>query len=136
MGRLLAIDYGEKRVGIAVSDPDKLIATGLETVSTPLIWDFLTDYLVKESVETFVVGKAKQMDNTPSESSQYIEPFVAELAKRFPDQRIERVDERFTSKIASQSIAFSVKKKSKRRNKGLIDCVSAILILQTFMSQN
>src|SRR5574344_2437532 len=127
MGRLLAIDYGEKRVGIAVSDPDKLIATGLQTVSTPLIWDFLTSYLSKEDVEAFVVGQAKQMDNTPSESAQYIEPFVAELAKRFPGQRVERVDERFTSKIASQSIAFSVKKKSKRRNKGLIDCVSAIL---------
>lgn len=135
MGRLLAIDYGQKRVGIAVTDPLQLIATGLKTVATDQVFAFLERYVQIEPVEGFVVGLAKQMNNMPSESSLYIEPFVEKLKKHFGSIPVYRVDERFTSVIASQTIAHSGLKKKSRQNKSLIDTVSAVVILQSYLAQ-
>ncbi len=133
MGRLLAIDYGTKRVGLAVTDYMQVIATKLATVSTIDIFPFLKDYMSREEVDAIVVGNPKQMDNTPSESAKAVNIFVDNLAKAFPDKDIYMVDERFTSKIASQTIAQSGLKKKKRQDKGLIDSIAAVLILQDFM---
>ena len=133
MGRLLAIDYGTKRVGLAVTDYMQVIATKLTTVSTIDIFPFLKDYMSREEVDAIVVGNPKQMDNTPSESAKAVNIFVDNLAKSFPDKDIYMVDERFTSKIASQTIAQSGLKKKKRQDKGLIDSIAAVLILQDFM---
>lgn len=129
----MAIDYGRKRTGLAVTDELKLIATGLTTVETPKLMEFLTNYVSREQVECFVVGEAKRMDNTPSESAQYIEPFVIKLKEKFPDIPVERIDERFTSKIAFQTMIDGGLKKKQRQNKALIDTVSAVIILQSYM---
>ncbi len=133
MGRILAIDYGQKRVGIAVTDVDQIIATSLTTVHSKDIISFLKDYLSKESVELFLVGEPKQMNNQPSESVKYIEPFVRLLVKEFPQIKVERVDERFTSKMAQRTILESGARKKDRQNKALIDTVSATIMLQTFL---
>lgn len=133
MGRILAIDYGKKRSGIAVTDELKIIATGLATVPTPELLDFLKDYLRTQQVECMVVGEPKQMDNTPSEASLYIEPFVKRLRNAFPEIRIARIDERFTSLLATRAIRESGARKKVRQDKALIDTVSATLILQSFM---
>lgn len=133
MGRIIAIDYGHRRVGLAVSDEGRLIATALTTVDAKNIFEYLDEYLKKEIVDEFVVGLAKQMDNTLSESSVYIEPFVEALIKRYPDKKVFRVDERFTSKIASQTILLSGAKKKQRRDKALVDTVSAVILLQSYM---
>ena len=133
MGRIIAIDYGQKRVGLAVSDEGRLIATALTTVDTTNIFEYLDEYLKKEIVDEFVVGLAKQMNNTLSESSVYIEPFVEALIKRYPDKKVFRVDERFTSKIASQTILLSGAKKKQRKDKALVDTVSAVILLQSYM---
>lgn len=133
MGRIIAIDYGHKRVGLAVSDEGRLIATALTTVDTKNIFEYLDEYLKKEIVDEFVVGLAKQMNNTLSESSVYIEPFVEALIKRYPDKKVFRVDERFTSKIASQTILLSGAKKKQRKDKALVDTVSAVILLQSYM---
>lgn len=134
MGRLLAIDYGRKRTGIAVSDPERIIATGLTTVATAEVMAFLEDYCRKEEVDVLVVGEAKQMDNSPSESARFIEPFVAALKKRFPEKKIARIDERFTSKMAFQAMIDGGLKKKQRQNKALIDTISAVIILQSYMN--
>ena len=136
MGRILAIDYGRKRCGIAVTDVERIIATGLTTVEAHRLLDFLKDYCQKEPVDVFVVGEPKQMDNTPSESAQYIEPFLARLAQQFPDKEIARVDERFTSKIAFRAMIDGGLKKKQRQNKALVDTVSATLILQDYMTMH
>lgn len=133
LGRILAIDYGRKRVGIAVTDPLQLIATGLCTVSASEIEKFLKDYFAKESVERIVVGLPKQMDNTNSESMVYIKPFLARLAKLFPQMPVEAYDERFTSKLAQRAIIDAGVKKMDRRDKSLVDMVSATIILQSYM---
>ncbi len=133
MGRILAIDYGQKRVGIAVTDELKIIANGLTTVPSAEIFDFLKTYLSKETVELFLVGEPKQMDNTPSESSKYIEPFVRKLAQTFPNIPIKRVDERFTSKMAFQSMIDMGLKKKDRQNKATIDKISATIMLQSYL---
>ncbi len=133
MARILAIDYGKKRTGIAVTDDLQIIANPLTTVETPKLMAFLKDYFSKENVECIVVGEPKQMDNTPSESAKFIEPFVKQLSKAFPDKKIARMDERFTSKIASQAILASGLHKKQRQNKALVDTVSATLILQSYM---
>ena len=129
----MAIDYGHKRVGLAVSDQQRIIATSLTTVLTKNLFEFLDSYLVNEQVDEFVVGLAKQMNNTLSESSVYIEPFVEELAKKYPDKKIIRIDERFSSKIATQTILQSGAKKKQRQNKALVDTVSAVILLQSYM---
>lgn len=133
MGRFLAVDYGQRRIGLAVSDTMHMIATHLETVPQTDIYNYLKDYVGKEDVELIVVGNPKQMDNTPSESMVYVKEFLENIVKLFPQMPIYMVDERYTSKIASHSIAHSGLKKKKRQEKGLIDSVSAVLILQDFM---
>jgi len=133
MGRMLAIDYGEKRVGLAVSDCSQVIATKLTTVSTMEIFPFLENYLKNEEVDLIVVGNPKQMDNTPSQSAKSVRIFVDNLSNTFPDMDIYMIDERYTSKIASQTIAKSELKKKKKQEKGLIDTIAAVLILQDFM---
>jgi|SRR5690606_7953687 len=131
--RIMAFDYGTKRIGIAVTDPMQLIATSLTTVHPEEIWNFLATYLQQEEVETFVVGKPLQMDGTASQSAQHIVGFMRKLKKTYPNIPIVEIDERFTSKMASQVIAQSGKSKSKRQEKGLVDTVSATIILQTYM---
>ncbi len=133
MGRIMAIDYGIKRTGLAVTDPLGIIASGLDTVETPKLMSYLENYTRRETVDRFVVGDARHMDNTPSESARYIEPFVVALKAKFPDIPVDRVDERFTSKMAFQSMIDSGMSKKKRRDKAIIDTVSAVLILQSFM---
>jgi len=133
MGRILAIDYGQKRVGIAVTDEMQIIATSLTTVPAHEIISFLKDYLGKNKVETIVIGEPRQMNNTPSESVKFIDPFVKRLGKEFPDIKLERVDERFTSLIATQTIRNSGLKKKDRQDKSLVDAVSATIILQSFL---
>ena len=131
--RIMAFDYGTKRIGLAVSDSLQIIASPLATVHPEEIWTYLADYLSKEEVETFVVGKPLQMDGTASESAQHVVGFMRKLRKTYPHIPIKAVDERFTSKIASQAISQSGMKKQKRQDKQLIDQVSAVLILQTYM---
>ena len=135
MGRFLAIDYGSKRCGIAVSDPLKMIASGLETVLSHELMTFLEAYLKKEDVECVVIGKAVQMDGTPSESFVLAERFMNALRKKFPDLRAEWEDERFTSVIAERSLIDGGMKKNRRRDKAQIDKVSAAIILQSFMEK-
>ncbi|HRR04388.1 MAG TPA: Holliday junction resolvase RuvX, partial [Bacteroidales bacterium] len=135
MGRVLAIDYGQKRVGFAVSDPDKIIAQGLDTVHVTQAFDFIQNYISIEQVETIVVGDPKRMDNTQSESARFIEPFVNRLKKAFPTIPIVRIDERFTSKIAFQTMLDSGLKKKERQNKALVDKISATVILQSYLQQ-
>ncbi len=134
MARILAIDYGQKRTGLAVSDDLQLIATPLTTVETVKLMDFLAGYFAKENVCCIVVGEPKHLNNTPSESARFIEPFVNLLKKAYPDKEIARVDERYTSKIASQAIVNSGLHKKQRQNKALVDTVSATLILQSYMN--
>lgn len=135
LARILALDFGTKRIGIAITDELQIIASGLTTVNTKNIFSFLTDYLKKENVELFIVGEPKQLDNTLSESEQYIKPFLLKLSQTFPKIPIKRVDERFTSKIAFQSMIDSGLKKKQRQNKALIDEISATLILQSYLEQ-
>ncbi|GAA3574564.1 Holliday junction resolvase RuvX [Snuella lapsa] len=133
MGRILAIDYGMKRTGIAVTDELQIIASGLTTVQTKDLISFLKEYTAKEAVELFLVGEPKQMDNTASESEVLIVPFLTKLEKQFPGIPIKRVDERFTSKMAFQTMLDSGLKKKQRKNKALIDEISATLILQSYL---
>ena len=134
MGRLLAIDYGTKRTGIAVTDELQIIASGLTTVSTTDLIVFLKDYVSNETVDKIVVGLPKQMDNTDSESEVYIQKFLVKLEKQIPNISIVRVDERFTSKMAFQTMIDGGLSKKQRRNKALVDEISATLILQSYMS--
>ena len=134
MGRILAIDYGRKRVGIAVTDEEQIIANALTTVRAHDIFDFLEQYLSKENVECIVVGEPKDMKNQDSDAAQYIKPFLKQLGKKFPDMPIARFDERFTSKIAFQTMIDSGLKKKARQNKELVDAISATIILQSYMS--
>ena len=133
LARILAIDYGLKRTGIAVTDELQIIASGLTTVNSDELLPFLKDYIAKENVELFIVGKPKQMDNTDSESEVLIVPFLEKLAKEIPAIPIERVDERFTSKMAFQTMIDGGLKKKQRRNKALVDEISATIILQSYL---
>lgn len=133
MARLLSIDYGKKRTGIAVSDPLQLIANGLTTVETSKLFDFLAAYLQKEAVEGIVVGLPKQMNNELSENMKRIEPFVNRLRKIYPHIPVEYFDERFTSMMAQQTMIDGGLKKKNRRNKALVDEISATIILQGYM---
>ncbi len=134
MARILAIDYGKKRTGIAVTDELQLIASGLTTVATHTLFEFLTAYLKNEQVELFLVGEPKQMNYTASESEQFILPFVEKLKKMFPKISIERVDERFTSKMAVQTMIDSGLRKKQRQNKALVDEISATIMLQSYLT--
>ena len=133
MARLLAIDYGKKRTGLAVSDELQLIAGGLTTVATATLVDYLLDYVKREPVERIIVGLPKQMNNTPSENMCRIEPFVNRLRKLLPNIPVEYHDERFTSVLAHQAILASGIGKMARRNKELVDEISATIILQSYM---
>lgn len=133
MGRLLAIDYGKKRTGIAITDELQIIASGLTTVDTKDLLQFLKDYIKEEKVDLFLVGEPKQMNNLASESEALIVPFLKKLQKSIPDIPIERVDERFTSKMAFQTMVDSGLSKKKRQNKALVDEISATLILQSYL---
>jgi putative holliday junction resolvase len=134
MGRILAIDYGQKRAGIAVTDELQMIANGLRTVHVKDIWDFLKHYIEDQIVECIVVGEPRDMKNRPSDASRFIEPFVKKLAQTFPDIRIERYDERFTSKMAFDTMLESGIGKQKRRDKSLIDTISATILLQSYLN--
>ncbi|PWG05433.1 Holliday junction resolvase RuvX [Polaribacter aquimarinus] len=133
MGRILAIDFGKKRTGIAVTDELQIIASGLTTVSTEVLIPFLKEYISKEKVELFLIGKPKQMDNSDSESEALIVAFLKKLQKEIANIPIQRVDERFTSKMAFQTMIDSGLKRKQRRNKGLIDEISATIILQSYL---
>ena len=133
MGRILAIDFGQKRTGIAVTDELKIIASGLTTVDTENLLTFIESYVNRENVELLIVGQPKQMNNTESESEQYIQPFLDTLQKKIPQIPIKRVDERFTSKMAFQTMIDSGLKKKQRRNKALVDEISATIILQSYL---
>ena len=135
MARILAFDYGQKRTGIAITDELKIIASGLTTVTTLSIFTFLEDYLSTEKVELFVIGEPKQMNNTASESEEFILKFINKLTNKYPKIPIKRVDERFTSKMAFQTMIDSGMSKGKRKNKALIDQISATIILQTYLDQ-
>ena len=133
MARILSIDFGKKRTGIAVTDELQIIASGLTTVQTSELISFLKEYTSKEKVELFVVGKPKQMDNSDSESEALIVPFLKTLSKEIPHIPIQRVDERFTSKIAFKTMIDSGLKKNQRKNKALVDEISATIILQSYL---
>ena len=133
MGRYLAIDYGSKRVGIAVSDPLKIIAQGLTTISSDQVFIFLKEYASKEQIEKFVVGWPMNLNNKPAESMRLVEPFVTALKKRFKEIPVELVDERFTSVMAEKAMLAGGLKKKKRQNKALVDEISATIILQSYM---
>ena len=131
----MAFDFGTKRLGIAVTDPLQLFATGLTTIHPKDVIEFLKKYLQTEQVETFIVGEPKQMNGTPSQSAPQVKGFITILKKNFPDIPVEMMDERFTSKMASATIAQSGLKKSDRQNKALIDTVSATIILQSYLEK-
>jgi len=133
--RILAFDYGTKRIGIAVTDPLQIIATGLDTIHPKDIIEYLKNYLAKEQVELFVVGEPLQMNGTPSQSTPHIKGFITILKKHFPEIPIERIDERFTSKMASEVVAQSGFKRSDRKDKARLDTISATIILQTYMDK-
>lgn len=133
MGRVLAIDYGRKRTGVAVTDPLQMIANGLTTVRSHELMDFIIDYTSRESVDKVIIGLPKQMDNTASESMKYIEPFVNLFKKKLPNTPIEFVDERFTSVLAHRTMLEAGLKKKDRQNKALVDEISATIILQTYL---
>lgn len=136
MGRVLAIDYGRKRCGIAVSDPLRICANGLPTVRSCDLISFLKDYCSREQVDCIVVGLPLTMKGDLSESNRYITPFLNQLAKTMPDMRVERMDERFTSAIAHREMAMAGLKKSRREEKELADKTAAVLILTDWLNAN
>lgn len=135
MGRLLAIDYGQKRCGLAVSDPLKMIATGLTTVPTATIIDWLKSYMQQEMVERIIIGYPKTLNNEAAESVRFINPFIKKLKQQYPDLAIDLIDERFTSKLAFRAMIDGGLKKKDRQDKAMIDKVSAVIILQSWMEQ-
>lgn len=133
MGRIIAIDYGRKRIGLAVTDTMQMIANGLTTLSCADIEAYLADYIKKESVELFVLGFPKQMNNQPSENMKYVEQFATRLKRLFPSIPVEFYDERFTSVLAHRAMLEGGLKKQKRQNKALADEISAVIILQSYL---
>ncbi len=136
MGRLLALDFGKKRTGIAVSDPMQLIATGLQTVETHQLLIFLENYFKTEIVDKVIIGMPKNLDNSDTDATKLVTDFIKKFKQLFSHKRIETIDERFTSKIAQQTILQNGLKKKDRQNKALVDEISAIIILQDYMLQN
>ena len=133
MGRIIAIDYGRKRTGLAASDMLQMIANGLGTVPSGEVVQYLSDYVRKEPVDTFVVGLPKQMNNEPSENMKYVEAFVSHLKRTIPNIPVVYYDERFTSVLAHRAMLEGGLKKKKRQDKGLVDEISAVIILQAYM---
>ena len=135
MGRILSIDYGNKRVGLAVTDPLKIIATRLTTVPANEIWNFLADYFAREEVELVLVGYPRQLNNEPSEAIRYINPFLKKFQQVYTIIPVKLMDERFTSKMAFQTMIDAGVKKKDRQNKATIDGVSATIILQSYLEE-
>lgn len=135
MPRILAIDYGIKRTGIAVTDELQIIASGLTTIPSDTIIPFLKDYFSKENVSTVLIGEPKQMNGLPSESAPIIEKFVETFSVEFPQMKVVRVDERFTSKMAFQTMIDSGLSRKQRQNKGLVDEIAATILLQDFLTR-
>jgi putative holliday junction resolvase len=135
MPRILAIDYGIKRTGIAVTDEFQIIASGLTTIPSETVIPFLKDYFSKENVSTVLIGEPKQMNGLPSESTPIIEKFVTTFTTEFPEMKVVRVDERFTSKMAFQTMIDSGLSKKQRQNKGLVDEIAATILLQDFLTR-
>jgi putative Holliday junction resolvase len=135
MGRIVGIDFGTKRIGIAITDPLKIFASPLKTVKSMEFEEFMGEFMKTETVEGFVIGFPVQMNNKPSNSVQYLEPFIKKLKKLYPDKPIHLVDERFTSGIALNAIRDGGVKKRGRQDKSLVDKVSAAIILQSFLDQ-
>jgi len=133
LGRILALDIGRKRTGVAVTDPLKIVANGLTTIPTHTVVDFIADYLSRENVELLVVGYPFQMNNTPSEAVLYINPVLKQIVKAFPNLPVKQVDERFTSKLAMQAMIDGGMKKKDRQNKATVDTISAAIILQSYL---
>ncbi len=134
MARILSIDYGLKRTGIAVTDDFQIIASGLTTIPSAELISFLKTYFSKENVETVIIGEPKQMNGLPSESTEIIEKFIVQFQTEFPTMKMERVDERFTSKMAFQTMIDSGLNKKQRKNKGLIDEIAATILLQDYLN--
>jgi len=135
LGRIIALDYGRKRTGIAATDPMQLIANSVTTVASSEVLNFLLNYTRKEPVDAFVIGYPRQMNNQPSEAVKFIDPFIVLLKNTFPERDVILMDERFTSKIAFQTMIAGGVKKKDRRNKALIDSISATIILQSYLEQ-
>jgi putative Holliday junction resolvase len=133
MGRLMAIDYGAKRIGLAVSDPMQIIATSLDTVSPKDIFEYIKIYDQKEGIDAFIIGMPKQLNNTDSSNAPLVKKFVKQLQVHFPDKPLHLADERFTSSIALQTMIAGGMKKKDRRDKANVDKISAVIILQSFM---
>lgn len=133
MARIMALDYGTKRTGVAVTDELQLIASGLTTVNTPELLSFLDTYFIQEEVELVLMGEPKQKDGSASQSEVAIQTFLKKFVEKFPAKEVKRIDERFTSKMAFQTMIDSGLKKKQRRNKALIDEISATIILQTYL---
>lgn len=133
MGRILSIDFGRKRTGIAATDTMKIVANGLATVPTAQVIDFLKKYIASEPVELIIVGLPKQMNGQPSESMRYLTPFLAKLRKEFPGVPVDMYDERFTSTIAHQSMIAGGMKKMDRRNKAIVDTIAATIMLNDYL---
>ena len=136
MPRILAIDYGLKRTGIAVTDPLQIIATGLTTVESRQLIPFLKDYFNKEEVELIIIGEPKNMDDSDTHATPLVEKCIKELQKSFPAITIQKVDERFTSKMASRAMIDMGMKKKQRRDKGTVDKIAATILLQEYMNSN
>jgi putative holliday junction resolvase len=133
MARIISIDYGKKRTGIAVTDPLQIIATGLTTVETPRLFLFLKDYFAKEPVELIIMGEPKNMDDSDTHATPLVKQAVARLKKEFPSIPVKMVDERFTSKMASQAMIEMGMKKKQRQNKALVDEIAATILLQEYL---
>ena len=135
MPRILSIDYGSKRTGLAVTDPLKIIASGLRTVETPKLMPFLKDYLAKEEVELIIIGMPVNWDDTDTHATPLVKKFIKEFKKVFPQIPIKEVDERFTSKMASQAMLEMGLKKKQRQNKALVDEIAATIMLQEYLNR-
>lgn len=135
MPRIIAIDYGQKRCGIAVTDPLQIIASGLTTVETPKLMDFLADYFAKEAVSQLIIGEPKRLNNEPSQVAPLIAKFIKAFEQKFPEIPVVGMDERFTSKLAFQSMLDGGLSKKKRQDKGLVDEIAATILLQDFLTR-
>lgn len=133
MARIIGIDYGRKRIGIAVTDPLQMFASPLTTIAPAEFDDFMKDYLKNERVESFVIGYPRQMNNQPSESVKYIDPFIRKLKKSYPEIPVHCADERFTSRMAFRSMIEGGVKKEERKDKSMVDRISASIILQSYL---
>ena len=135
MARVLALDYGKKRTGVAVTDPLGIIATSVGTIATHTIWDFLSAYFEKEDIDVLVIGYPRQLNNQASESLRFINPFLKSFKIKYPTKKVVLMDERFTSSIAKQTMIEGGVKKKKRQDKSMADAISAVIILQSYMEQ-